>query len=150
METSNENSKRARMDSGELLWRMYEDHRLAVRHSDQQRSKITDCMLVLAAAAVGLIKFGGTSEEINIILAAFVVMIGIFGIILTDQHTNACNEQKDCVNKYKEALKALHPKVIISPDLKEQARFKNPWFWIHVGILLLGLALLTLTIAGVL
>ena len=131
------------MDKHELLWRMYEDHRLSARHFDEQRSKITDCMLVLTAAAVGLIKFGSMAGWVDIILASFIIMISVFGMVLISQRTGECNQQRNCAIDYKKKLHSEFKDVILEDSMPiKYGKYSSPWFYIHVAIGILGAALL--------
>jgi len=124
----------------ELLWRLFEEHRVSARHYDEQREKVTHCVLLLVAAALGLTKLGDPSSRYGYILAAFVIILGLAGCILTAINSSGCGNNFSCAKGYRSSLEELYPKLKLE---KPQPEFINqtPWLVIHIMIIILGCVL---------
>jgi hypothetical protein len=93
----------------ELLWRLTEEQQQLTRYHDEERSKLAQYLLVVAAAAVGVAKIGDLSLVINTVLGGFVVLTGCVRLILTVQQSHACAGGVECANKYRAKLLELCP-----------------------------------------
>ena len=125
----------------ELLWRFSQEQEEVARYHDEERSKLTQYLLVVAAAAVGIAKVGEASLVVNLVLGAFVFVTGCVGFALVWQQSRRCTGSAKGANQYREQIRQLCPN--LPPD-KHRPHYTGPNAWLALNLLiaLLGIAVI--------
>lgn len=129
----------------EAIIRLYEESCSAGRHHEGQCSVATQCVLILAGAAIGILRFGTVSFVADISISILIVAIGICGAKVTHDH---CRRIHNCFDEqmyYAERITKYILKagiVLDSYDEKpERKRSALNWSTIHWVVAMIGLAL---------
>ena len=125
----------------ELLWRFSQEQQEVARYHDEERSKLTQYLLVVAAAAVGIAKIGEASLVVNLVLGAFVFVTGCVGFALVWQQSDKCEGSADHANAYRAQIRKLCPD--LPPD-KHNPHYTGARAWLALNLLiaLLGVAVI--------
>ena len=125
----------------ELLWRFSQEQEEVARYHDEERSKLTQYLLVVAAAAVGIAKIGEASLVVNLVLGAFVFLTGCVGIGLVWQQSHKCKGSAKGANQYREQIRKLCPD-LPEDDHPPHYTGARAWVALHILIALLGIAVI--------
>jgi len=142
-------------EDSDVLWGLYQDHRGEGRHQENQRATATNVIVAISAGILGLIALDSQLTGPDIPLAALMVLVGLFGALLTAKHHERFWFHMERARQYRDALEKLLPSTNIT-ELKNAAdsitRKKHPvlirfdlfWLWVvlHLGIASLGAALI--------
>src|SRR6185503_11681418 len=128
-------------DDLELLWRFSQEQQSIARYHDEERSKLTQYLLAVAAAAVGVAKIGQASPIVNIVLGAFFVLTGCVGFVLAKQQSQECEGGAKCADVYRSELRR-RCRGLPSEDHVPQYTHRRPWLFLHALVALLGIALI--------
>ncbi|MPR11722.1 hypothetical protein [Microvirga tunisiensis] len=69
----------------DLAWKMYNEQATQARQHETLRSNIATVLFGLAATIVGLHQFRAGEVFSNVVIAAFLLLIGIFGILVSSK-----------------------------------------------------------------
>jgi hypothetical protein len=143
-------------DPSDAVLAYWVEQRLQLRQSEDQRSSMTNYLLVITAGLSGLIaqqKYSTTT----IPLAALVVIIGVYGAVTSAKYHERANyhlSQARALTKDLEAMGALPPTTTIQtyrddhyaqyPRLS-RVRLHALWTGLHVAVAVYGCALLLIT-----
>ncbi len=131
---------------GEYLLRLFEEHRTLARHHEDQRGKLTHCILLLAGAALGVEGLGKPSPATSVAIALFVMVLGVFGAVLTKKQSLECEKNVDCAIKYRDKLEKLCSDLELdSRSPLDQVRWQS-WFLLHLLVVAMGVLLLALSL----
>jgi hypothetical protein len=125
----------------ELLWRFSQEQQAVARYHDEERSKLTQYLLVVAAAAVGIAKIGQASLFANVVLGVFVLLTGCVGLLLVRQQSRECKGSANCANVYRAQIRKLYPD-LPADDHAPQYTGRRAWLALHLLIALLGVAVI--------
>jgi uncharacterized membrane protein YeaQ/YmgE (transglycosylase-associated protein family) len=92
-------------DRRELLWGLYEDVVAQGRHHESQRLGMTNAMLVVAAAVLGLIGLDERISDADIPAGLFLVVLGIVGAVFALKHYERFRYHMAFAKEYRNALK---------------------------------------------
>ena len=130
------------------------------RHHEMQCASVTHCVLLLAVAAIGVLKIDEATPWVNFLLALFVLGIGWFGYRLT--RSSCANQQcqrtagREYVQKLEKLLNRADSEVTASEPCSETIQKRSEtidtedqtdraasimWSSVHVGIMALGVVL---------
>lgn len=134
----------------EAVVKLYEESCTAGRHHERQCSIATQCVLVLAAAALGLLRIHEATFVADISISGLIIAIGICGARLTRAH---CESIRGCFEEQRYYVKRI-TKYISETGffsgsekeiyLRERSTFR--WVTIHWVVAIIGLALAVVTI----
>jgi hypothetical protein len=91
------------MDKSDLFWGMYQEHTTQGRHHEAQR---TSANTIIAAVAGGVVALIG-NKDITVAkgpLAAFLIALGLFGVIFTLKQTERSKFHIRMAKEYREEL----------------------------------------------
>ncbi len=146
------------MDDRELVKdifiELYREHGLWSRHQESQRAVVSNLIITISAALIGVIVFDNQINNADTPATIFIVLLGIFGTLFSYKYYERFHFHDSRIEAYKKELDKFIPEVNIS-DIEEDAdkTSKNKFlflrkcglfsFWIlfSLSILLLGLIL---------
>jgi hypothetical protein len=97
-------------DKIELLWRFYQEHCVWERHQESQRSTATNLVLVVAAAILSIITISKSIDMTDLPLTIFLVVLGVFGAILSMKHYERFARHQTLAGAYRVALDKKYQK----------------------------------------
>jgi len=141
------------MDAADVVLKHWEDGREAGRQSEEQRAKLTNMLLVISAAGLGLLSQQGLSRSMLIVTIALTV-VGLYGVIASEKLYERFHWHDEQAWELSEELETLVPGL----DLKQLvargrnrhrekykyiSRVRLHWIWtgLHLGIAAAGLVL---------
>lgn len=145
-------------DKTDFLWGMYQEHTTQGRHHETQRASVTNFIIIVAGATLAFVANKGVTKD-QWVLAAFLILIGIFGILFSTKqyerfrfHIISASKYKaeletifgDNLDNIREKAKEEHGKRFLSIFIK--LRLYYFWIFFHVLIVILGLVLLIMTL----
>ncbi len=140
----------------DILWGLYQDHRAEGRHQEDQRATATNIIIAISAGLLGIIALDAQLTVADIPLSAFLVLVGLFGALLSAKHHERFWFHMERARQYRDALEKLLPTTNIM-ELKKKAdsitRKRHPlmnkfdlfglWVILHLGIASLGILIIT-------
>lgn len=138
----------------DILIMMYEQEWGQVRHVENQRSLISNLLLMMAAIILGLISL----SDIYLPITVFLMLTGVFGASFSLKLHERAAFHIERARKYRDRLEELFPNtnlkllreaadkkhVTLHPAL-DKIRIHKLWVWLHLLVSLIGL-LLTISI----
>lgn len=92
------------IDNGEILWRIYQEHCVWERHHEAQRSSATNVLVVVAAGVLSVIALDDGLTGIDLALAAFLVVVGLFGALMSAKQYERFARHQCLASAYRRAL----------------------------------------------
>ncbi len=96
------------MDERDVLWGMYQEHCTQGRHHEDQRATVTNLVIALAVAMIGLLSYKDLSRTMWP-LAVMVLLLGLFGALFSLKHYERFRFHMKCAGEYRDALEVLLP-----------------------------------------
>jgi hypothetical protein len=144
----------SKSDSLEVLLRFSEEHWEEIRHIENQRAAITNLVILVASASVGLASQKGLSIS-QPPLAGLIVFVGGYGLVSTAKLHERYRYLQARLDKFYEKIEILAPEAEferLRRDAHEEHISKFPrlsvlpvyrlWMALHSAILGLGIVLL--------
>ena len=125
-------------DELQALWKLHELAQDDKRFLAEQRAKLTHCILILATAALALLKLGTVSTHQATLIALFLFGVGVLGALLTFEVSKACGESSLCEAIYLNQIKTRHPRIEIRPKDEEPPNYWR-WMAVHFAISVAGI-----------
>lgn len=145
------------MDVKESLWKMLQEEYTHARQHQTQRATMTNIVLVVASALIGLICFDKHLSISDTPASVMVVVLGIFGAVFSVKFQERYSCHRKRAYTIRNRIEELDPECnftflekTANDKSKEEfpilSRYSLRYFWIllHVSILLVGLLLLLL------
>lgn len=145
-------------DDTTVLLKLYELQWAFARQAEEQRTQITNIILLIASAITGFIAQRGLNVEM-LPLTLLLTAIGAYGVIISEKLYERFNFFRTRINSVEMKLDALHPGAQImklwleadehnSKDYPKlhRLRLHRLWLVLHLGIALAGLSLTLLVI----
>ncbi|NEQ52610.1 MAG: hypothetical protein F6K11_21135 [Leptolyngbya sp. SIO3F4] len=140
-------------NSIETLLFLYKEQTEQARHHEQQRATITNYVLVVAGAALGLLSIDGFSG--NLPVGVFLIGLGIFGCIASAKHYERNRYHSRMARAYRRKIEEVDANAKIDRDnVRDEQKSKFPvleklglfrlWMLFHVFISALGLIIIWL------
>jgi hypothetical protein len=92
----------------DILWGMYQEHCTQGRHHEDQRASVTNLIIALASAMVGLLAFKDLSRNAWP-LPCTLILLGLFGALFSLKHYERFRYHMKCAAQYRDALESLVP-----------------------------------------
>lgn len=141
-------------DEADILWGMYKEHTTQGRHHEIQRAAMTNLIMAICAGVLGLFALDKSPTTIHLVLAIFLVVLGLFGAVFSAKHYERFSMHMERARGYRDALEQALPSTNIK-EIKDAADFKAKkkypklfdlrlfWFWmaLHVVVAAVGLIL---------
>lgn len=140
------------MEDQNILLKMYEEQRTQARHHESQRISVTNILITLTVASLGLIGHLRFQPE-ALPLAVFLVVIGVYGLITTWKlyersryHYARSSLYRDKVDEFSPRLEVLPIKQkaveIHALRFKVTPRLRLHWLWalLYLTIIAMGIA----------
>jgi len=142
----------------DVLLQFCEDHYTWCRHSENQRSTMTNLVITIAAALLAVIGYLGFVVS-TLPIAIFLVILGFYGIVMTLKFHERFRLHLELAGQWANRIDELCPNAKLNL-LARQAFQKHKttyvklsklqlhWFWvfIHILISLLGLACIVIVL----
>jgi hypothetical protein len=141
------------MEAADMLSRMYDEHLTRGRAYEEQRTKMSQLILVAAALLVGFYGSSFASAQFRWAVAAFVSCLGVFGAVYSiKQHERSRFHLMTARQMRKEMEKLVDlPVTAIKSSTAAQVKREFPiarrwsldrvWTWTHVAVAVFGLML---------
>jgi hypothetical protein len=129
-------------DRTEILWRAYQSHLSSSQHYEEQRSKITQAVLILSGAVLALLKLGEPNMFVGTLVAAYLIVVGSFGAFFTHRTAKECNVERNCAQDYLEKLALAVPNTFEEMEMEEPSFPILPWLLVHGLVVVLGILIL--------
>ena len=136
----------------EVLLHFCEDQYNWCRHTENQRSTMTNLIIMITAALLALIGYLGF-EISSLLISVFLIILGISGVIMTLKYHERFRLHLELAGQWANRIDELCPNAKLNllakqgfqKHEKSYAKLTNlqlHWFWvfIHILISLLGLA----------
>ncbi len=147
-------------DETDILLNFCEEEWVQARQCEDQRAIITNIVLVITSAALGLLSQMGLSIEM-LPVTIFLVILGIYGAFASQKYYERHQFHIERARAWRKRLEELHPKSQIT-KVREEANKKHSqkfkrlekihlhtlWFFLHLAITLMGIVLSGLIILG--
>lgn len=135
----------------DILLGFYAQQNAGLKHHETQRATITNLVVVVAGAIIGLQQYLSNSL-VQHLLAAFVVALGAFGALLSAKHYQLSTRHGSLARAYREKIEAMndicaieHDKISaeIAKRLPKLSRLELWRLWVvfHLFIASLGVVL---------
>src|ERR687891_116676 len=95
-------------DERDILWGMYQEHCTQGRHHEDQRATMTNLIIAVAAAVIGLLSFKELSRGVWP-LSVFLTLLGFFGALFSLKHYERFRYHMKCAAQYRNTLEKLLP-----------------------------------------
>ncbi|RAY13217.1 hypothetical protein DPM19_22300 [Actinomadura craniellae] len=141
------------MEMNEILLRHWEDQRAKARHSEDQRSSLTNMILVISSVGLGFVAQRGLQNSMLAVTLPLIV-IGLYGAIGTaklaerasyhNAHARALSRRLDGLVpdlRLRETYSDARSRHSARHGLVEKVRLRYVWVTLHLGIALTGLFL---------
>ncbi len=92
----------------EILWRVYQEHCAWERHQESQRSSATNLVLVISGGVLSVVTVNGIKLS-DLPLTAFLVVLGLFGALLSLKHYEQFGRHQALAKTYRKALNGRLP-----------------------------------------
>ena len=139
-------------DTSDILLNIIQEERAQARQSEDQRSTMTNFIIVITGALQGFIVDKNFNQE-SLILAALICLLGILGVISTSKLYERYSLHMARVEEFEKRLDTLCEDAQIRILLKEASsqhkrkfllclvkiRLNHIWNALHVFIILLGI-----------
>lgn len=140
-------------DDTDVLLKLYEQEWAQARHIEEQRAAITNLILIISAAVLGLISQKGLTPEL-LPLTLLIIALGIYGVVVTQKLYERHHFCVDRARFWRKRIDELHPNALIEktksdsdafhltkfPRL-EKLKLHHLWNILHLAIALTGLVL---------
>jgi len=147
-------------DDTDILLRMVEDQLIQTRHTESQRTTITNFIIVMSAAIIGFF----TTKDINqnsLPLAIFLVILGVYGAIFCLKLYERWHLQFKLAQIWGDRIAELHPDAKIN-ELRDEVltehkrqypilykiRVRYLWIVFNILIIIIGFFYIYLIIKG--
>ncbi len=138
----------------DIFIELYREHGLWSRHQESQRAFVSNLIITISAALIGLVVFDNQINKADTPATIFIALLGIFGTLFSYKYYERFHYHDSRIEAYKTELDKFISEVNIS-DIEKKAdetskskfRFLRKFglfqFWImfNLAILLLGLIL---------
>ena len=144
----------------DILWKNCQEHWLQGRHHEIQRSSVTNVLIAISSAIIGLVTFDKTIVISDLPLTIFLIILGVFGAVFSAKHYERFSFHISRARKYREEINKLFPdtplrELIDKADEKHnrkhprlrKLRLQYFWLGLYVLITLIGV-MLTIIAAG--
>lgn len=127
---------------------MLQENYMFVRHHEEHREKSTQIILLLAGGALTVASWPSLEARSTIIvLASIVLILGLFGVLLSYKHTERANFHMERVRGFRKALAETGVDLgidMIHKDAEKKARKKYRflycirlhWLWAGISALI--------------
>lgn len=153
----NENETRSFQQEPELIMRLIQEHWAHLRHQEVQFVSITNLTMLVVAVILGL--FGQFSASAQIILACFVLALGLYGLLLTAKYYELGKRESHRVGALYVVLDSMLPELkivevqqaslrahaVMYPRLRS-LKIYGVWVCLHAVIIAVGTALLIMVL----
>ncbi len=141
MAPENPNKDRDVNQELDCLWKLLSVAREEHQFLTEQRAKLTHVMLLLATAALALLKLGSPSNNQVVIISFFLVFVGVIGALLTFEVSKACGESAYCEALFLNQIAEREPNLNIRrKDEVKPGGFR--WMGVHITISVFGVSVL--------
>ena len=146
--------------TGEVFWKMYQEHCAQGRHHESQRSTVASAVMAVSAAIIGIVTFDRTiAAPTDLPLAFLLIVLGGFGAGFAMKHYERFSLHMERARRYRNALDALLPDQPLR-RLKQEAdesheekfprmhRWRLHYWWLTVNLVvtLVGMTLFVIAI----
>src|SRR5437868_4603714 len=91
----------------DVLWKMYEENVTEGRHHETQRATVTNLVIAIAAAVLGLVTYDKAITHLDLPLTIFLVFLGVFGAAFSSKYYERFRLHMKRAKKYRNALDKL-------------------------------------------
>jgi hypothetical protein len=140
-------------DETDILLNFCEEEWIQARQSEDQRAIITNIVLVIASASLGLLSQKGLVTEL-LPVTIFLIILGVYGALTSQKYYERHQFHIERARGWRKRLEELHPKSQIN-KVREEANAKHSkkfkrlekihlhtlWLFLHMTIALMGIAL---------
>jgi hypothetical protein len=139
------------------LLALYQENTTHGRHHETQRSTVAAILLTITAGVVSVVTYDRTLNLFDIPLTAFVIVLGIFGVIFSRTHYTLYRMHMDRAAAFRDALgdhlgtglKAIKQKAD-ARSIRVQTAFRLNYLWTFLYALIAVLATILTISAAVL
>ena len=146
-------------DETDILLNFCEEEWIQARQCEDQRAIITNMVLVIASAALGLLSQKGLAIEM-LPVTIFLIVLGVYGALTSQKYYERHQFHIERARAWRKRLEELHPKSQIN-KVREEAIAKHSkkfkrlekihlhtlWLYLHMVITLMGIVLSGLIVA---
>jgi hypothetical protein len=117
-----------RLEKGEYLWRMVNEHMTQARHQEVMRFNMTTLLLTLAGVVIGFITYDKELTCFDLVPACLLFLLGLFGVLFSAKHYERFNFHIARVRMYRQELERNFinvnwKKIREEADVYHEARF---------------------------
>ncbi|KPA10343.1 membrane hypothetical protein [Candidatus Magnetomorum sp. HK-1] len=140
----------------DIFIELYREHGLWSRHQESQRAVVSNLIITIAAALIGLVVFDNQINNADTPATIFIILLGVFGTLFSYKYYERFHFHDSRIEAYKTELDKFILEVNISAieneaDKSSRNRFRflrklglfQFWIMFNLSILLLGLILST-------
>lgn len=137
-------------DSTDVLLKLYEQRWAEVKQAEDQRSALSNIILLIASAIVGIFTQKGLDRN-NLPLSLLLIFLGIYGAIVSRKYRERIHYSLSILKLYRNRLNELHPDAQIEErriQAKEFHQKRHPlmiklhpnylWVALHISIAIAG------------
>jgi hypothetical protein len=132
-------------DEAEVLLEMYKVQVQRSEHYEDQRAGVTNLVITLSAALVGLTTFDQTLSRADFWNGLLIVLIGIFGCIASKLHSSRSRRHGKRAAEYRNALNQLlpdaHINLIRDRIVEEKTYLYLVWGGLHLAVITIGIVI---------
>ena len=134
----------------ETLLALYHEQTGQARHHENQRATVTNYVLVVAGAILGLVNVEALRSAQGA-LGCYLIIVGCFGAAVTAKHYERNRYHARLAGRYRHQIEALQPEVAIDRDeVRKDQRRDFPFFhgerlwkyWVTLHLMVAGLGAL--------
>lgn len=136
-------------DRFELTWRLYQEHCTWERHHEAQRASVTNLLLAVSAAVLGVITYDGGLWIGDLPLTLFLILLGLFGALFVAKQYERFAMQQGRAGRYRGMLDEMVPEAAVlklrnEADAENEARYPRlsrirlHRFWTALHLLVAG------------
>ena len=139
----------------DILLNIYKEHLTQARHQENQRSTMTNLILIICTGAIGIITFDNSINFYDLPLVLFIIFSGIYGSIFSAKYYERFKLHYERSREVRIKLISLFNELELSEmqrkaDEKTQQNFplifnlRLYWLWISLFLLVSSLGLFIL------
>jgi len=145
----------------ELLLAFYQENASQCRHHETLRANVTSTIIAIDSIVIGLITLGQKISPIDRPLTIFLILLGLFGMIISLKHYERYKFHSGRCRQYRTKLDKLFTNGLIL-ELQEEAKTEHEksffylykmrnyqwWAAIHLIVVVIGIILTLFSIKG--
>ena len=145
----------------DILKTLYQENCIFARHHEQLRATITNFVIIVSAALIGLVTFDAQLSMKDLPVTLFIMILGGFGSVFSSKHYERIRLHLRRARKYREQLDKIVKDIDLT-QLRDEAnrenmeqygklavmKLNNFWTALHLFISVIGLTLSILVLSS--